>query len=50
MIYRYPPPEDEIASWDFVRAVSAHFDCPLQLKPKDFREVFSFLLPRGKGS
>lgn len=34
---------DRISAWDFQRVVSAHFDCPIPLKPKQFREIFSFL-------
>eukprot|EP00434_Breviolum_minutum_P019231 symbB.v1.2.016949.t1/scaffold1306.1/size125945/8 len=35
---------DTISSWDFQRAVSAHFDCPIALSPKQFRDkCFGFL-------
>ena len=36
------PAQDRICSWNFVRAVPAHFDCPIQISPKQFREIFSF--------
>lgn len=35
---------EKIASWNFQRAVSAHFDCPIRnFSPKQFRECFAFL-------
>ncbi|CAJ1364867.1 unnamed protein product [Effrenium voratum] len=34
---------DRIASWNFVRVVSAHFDCPIPLSPAQFRNVFDFV-------
>ena len=35
--------KDRIASWNFVRVVSAHFDCPIPLSPAQFRDVFDFV-------
>ncbi|CAE7281957.1 unnamed protein product [Symbiodinium pilosum] len=41
---------DRICSWGFVRAVSAHFDCPIKISPKQFRETFSFASGSGAGN
>jgi len=34
---------NKIATWDFSRLISCHFDAPVAVKPKEFRQAFSFL-------
>eukprot|EP00435_Cladocopium_sp_Y103_P010680 s3990_g2.t1 len=42
--YQRRQQHEKIASWNFQRAVSAHFDCPIRnFSPKQFRECFAFL-------
>ena len=33
----------KIATWDFSRLISCHFDAPVAVKPEEFRQAFSFL-------
>ena len=34
---------NKIATWDFSRLISCHFDAPVAVKPEEFRRAFSFL-------
>ena len=34
---------NKIATWDFSRLISCHFDAPVAVKPEEFRQAFSFL-------
>lgn len=34
---------NKVASWDFQRIVSCHFDSPIQANPHQFRQAFAFL-------
>jgi Domain of unknown function (DUF4336) len=34
---------DKIATWDFQRIVSCHFDSPIETNPRQFRQAFAFL-------
>jgi hypothetical protein len=34
---------DKVASWDFQWIIPCHFDSPIQAKPHQFRQAFSFL-------
>ena len=34
---------DKVASWDFVRIISCHFDNAIATTPQEFRQAFSFL-------
>ncbi|MEH1933236.1 MAG: DUF4336 domain-containing protein [Nostoc sp.] len=34
---------DKVASWDFEWIIPCHFDSPIQAKPHQFRQAFSFL-------
>lgn len=33
---------NKIATWDFSRLISCHFDAPVAVKPEEFRQAFSF--------
>jgi len=41
---------DTISSWGFIRAVPAHFSCPIQISPKQFRDIFSFTRAEAQGA
>ncbi|MBD0345868.1 MAG: DUF4336 domain-containing protein [Coleofasciculus sp. Co-bin14] len=34
---------DQVASWNFQRIVSCHFDAPIEADPRQFRQAFAFL-------
>ncbi|BAY43486.1 hypothetical protein SAMD00079811_10660 [Scytonema sp. HK-05] len=34
---------DKVATWDFGRIISCHFDSPIQTSPHEFRQAFAFL-------
>lgn len=34
---------DKVASWNFQRIVSCHFDSPIEANPRQFRQAFAFL-------
>ena len=34
---------NKIATWDFSRLISCHFDAPVAVRPEEFRRAFSFL-------
>ncbi len=34
---------DKVASWDFQRIISCHFDSPIEASPRQFRQAFAFL-------
>ncbi len=34
---------DKVASWNFQRIVPCHFDSPIEVRPRQFRQAFTFL-------
>ncbi|KAB8332285.1 DUF4336 domain-containing protein [Scytonema tolypothrichoides VB-61278] len=39
---------DKVATWDFGRIISCHFDSPIQTSPYEFRRAFGFLEKKPK--
>ncbi len=37
---------DKVASWNFQRIVPCHFDSPIEVRPRQFRQAFTFLEKR----
>ncbi len=40
----------QVASWDFQRVISAHFDAPVEARSQQFRQAFAFLEQRLSGT
>ncbi|NMG21844.1 DUF4336 domain-containing protein [Brasilonema bromeliae] len=41
---------DKVATWDFGRIISCHFDSPIEAVPHEFRRAFAFLEKKPLGS
>lgn len=41
---------DKVATWDFGRIISCHFDSPIPTSPHEFRQAFAFLEKNTSGS